>query len=44
MVLNEMGDRASALASLHKALALSPGFPPALEQLAKIQGKKQGNR
>jgi len=37
MVLNEMGDRAGARASLRKALALVPNFPPALEQLEKIQ-------
>jgi len=43
-VLNEMGDRAGALLSIRKALALAPGFPPALEQLEKIQGKKQTSR
>ena len=44
MVLSEMGDRSGALLSLRKALALAPGFPPALEQLEKIQGKKQTSR
>jgi hypothetical protein len=44
MVLNEMGDRVGALASLRKALALVPGFPPALEQLENIQSKKQTSR
>jgi tetratricopeptide (TPR) repeat protein len=48
MVLNEMGDRAGARASLRKALALVPNFPPALEQFEKIQkenpAKKQTSR
>jgi tetratricopeptide (TPR) repeat protein len=44
MLLNEMGDRAAALISLRKALALAPDFPPALEQLEKIQGRKHSSR
>jgi hypothetical protein len=44
MLLNEMGDRAAALISLRKALALAPNFPPALEQLEKIQGRKHSSR
>lgn len=44
MVLSEMGDRAGALASLNWALALVPNFPPTLEQLEKMQVKKQSSR
>lgn len=42
--LNDRGERAAAIASINKALQLSPGFPPALEALKKIgaaNGKAQ---
>ena len=39
MLLAEMGKRADAIAGLKKALAIAPNFPPALEQLKKIEAK-----
>jgi Tfp pilus assembly protein PilF len=40
MLLTDMGDPAGAMASIRKALAIAPDFPPALEQLKKIEAKK----
>jgi tetratricopeptide (TPR) repeat protein len=40
MLLNDMGDTAGAMAGIRRALAIAPDFPPALEQLKKIEAKK----
>jgi tetratricopeptide (TPR) repeat protein len=39
-ILNDMGDRAGAIASINKALKLVPGFPPALKALKEIGADK----
>ena len=45
MLLTDMGDTAGAMASIRKALAIAPDFPPALEQLKKIEaGKKSAKK
>ena len=40
MLLTDMGDTAGAMASIRKALAIAPDFPPALEQMKKIEAKR----
>ena len=40
-LLNEMGDTAGAMAHIRKALAIAPDFPPAIEQLKKIEASKK---
>jgi len=41
MLLTDMGDTAGALTAIRKALAIAPDFPPALEQLKKIEAAKK---
>jgi tetratricopeptide (TPR) repeat protein len=41
MLLTDMGDTAGALTAIRKALAIAPDFPPALEQLKKIEAARK---
>jgi len=41
MLLTDTGNTAGALIAIRKALAIAPDFPPALEQLKKIEAARK---